>query len=43
MTILGSLLFRGFLAIIPILFGVVAGYILSLFMDMVDTTAIVFS
>jgi uracil permease len=39
-TILGSLLFRGFLAIIPILFGVVAGYILSLFMGMVDTAAI---
>ncbi|MFZ5649418.1 MAG: uracil permease [Bacillota bacterium] len=36
-TILGSLLFRGFMAIIPILFGVVAGYTLAFFMGMVDT------
>ena len=38
--IIGSVMFRGFLQIIPILFAVVAGYILSLFMGMVDTTAI---
>ena len=35
-TIIGSLLFRGFLAIIPILVGVVAGYGLAFFMGMVD-------
>ena len=39
-TILGSLLFRGFLAIIPILMGVVAGYVLAFFMGMVDTTPV---
>ena len=38
--IIGSVMFRGFLQIIPILFAVVAGYVLSLFMGMVDTTAI---
>ncbi|AGL00423.1 uracil permease [Desulfoscipio gibsoniae] len=37
-TILGSVLFRGFLAIIPILIGIVSGYILALFMGMVDTS-----
>ncbi|MFP1738981.1 uracil permease [Lonsdalea quercina] len=35
-TILGSVMFRGFLAIIPILVGVLAGYALSFFMGMVD-------
>ncbi len=39
-TLLGSLLFRGFLAIIPILVGVVSGYILALFMGLVNTQAI---
>ncbi|MFZ5643279.1 MAG: uracil permease [Bacillota bacterium] len=39
-TILGSMLFRGFMAIIPILFGVVAGYVLAFFMGMVDTASI---
>ncbi len=39
-TILGSVVFRGFMAVIPILFGVAAGYILALFMGMVDTAAI---
>jgi len=39
-TILGSILFRGFMAIIPILFGVAAGYVLAFFMGMVDTAAI---
>ncbi len=38
--IIGSVLFRGFLQIIPILFAVVAGYILALAMGMVDTVAI---
>jgi uracil permease len=38
--IIGSVMFRGFLQIIPILFAVVSGYLLSLFMGMVDTTAI---
>ena len=38
--IIGSVMFRGFMQIIPILFAVVAGYIFALFMGMVDTTAI---
>ena len=38
--IIGSVMFRGFFQIIPILFAVIAGYVLSLFMGMVDTTAI---
>ncbi len=38
--IIGTVMFRGFLQIIPILFAVVAGYILALIMGMVDTTAI---
>lgn len=38
--VLGSVLFRGFLQIIPVLFAVIAGYILALFMGMVDTAAI---
>ncbi len=38
--IIGSVMFRGFMQIIPILFAVVAGYILALIMGMVDTTAI---
>jgi len=37
-TILSSVLFRGFLAIIPILVGIVSGYVLALFMGMVDTS-----
>ncbi|GAB6157103.1 uracil permease [Desulfotomaculum varum] len=39
-TILGSMIFRGFLAIIPILVGVVSGYILSIFTGLVSTEAI---
>lgn len=35
-TIVGSVLFRGFLAVIPVLIGVTAGYILSLFVGIVD-------
>lgn len=38
--IVGSVMFRGFMQIIPILFAVVVGYILALFMGMVDTTRI---
>lgn len=38
--VLGSVMFRGFMQIIPILFAVVAGYILALVMGMVDTAAI---
>lgn len=39
-TVLGSILFRGFLSIIPVLIGVVAGYILSLFMGIVDLSGV---
>jgi uracil permease len=38
--IIGSVMFRGFMQIIPILFAVVAGYVLAFFMGMVDTSAI---
>ncbi len=38
--IAGSVLFRGFMQVIPILLAVVAGYFLALFMGMVDTTTI---
>jgi uracil permease len=38
--IAGSVLFRGFMQVIPILFAVVAGYLLALAMGMVDTAAI---
>lgn len=40
-TILGSVVFRGFMAVIPILVGVVAGYVLSLSMGVVKTDIIV--
>ena len=39
-TVFGSVLFRGFLAIIPILIGVLAGYALSFAMGVVDVTPI---
>ena len=38
--IIGSVLFKRFLAVIPILFAVLAGYFLALAMGMVDTAAI---
>jgi len=38
--ILGSVLFKGFMQVIPILFSVVAGYLLALGMGMVDTATI---
>ncbi|CDG21110.1 Uracil permease [Xenorhabdus poinarii G6] len=39
-TILGSVMFRGFMAIIPILIGVLVGYSLSFFMGVVDFTPV---
>lgn len=39
-TILGSVLFRGFFAVIPVLIGVVAGYILSLVLGIVDLNSV---
>lgn len=39
-TILSSVAFRGFLSIIPILIGVVSGYLLSFCLGMVDTLPI---
>lgn len=38
--IIGSIIFKGFFQVIPILTAVVLGYILALFMGMVDTAAI---
>lgn len=38
--IIGTVVFKGFLQVIPILIAVVAGYILALCMGMVDTAAI---
>lgn len=40
-TVLGSVLFRGFLAIIPILIGILSGYVLAFFMGMVDVAKII--
>jgi len=37
---IGSVLFRGFFQIIPILTAIIAGYIMALFMGMVDTVTI---
>ncbi len=39
-TVLGSVMFRGFLAIIPILIGVLVGYALAFLMGVVDLTPI---
>lgn len=38
-TVLGSILFRGFAKIIHILIGIVAGYLLAFFMGVVDTAS----
>jgi uracil permease len=38
--IIGTVLFRGFVQVIPILFAMVAGYFLALFLGMVDTAKI---
>ena len=35
-TILGTVIFRGFFAVIPVLIGVVSGYVLAAFMGVVD-------
>lgn len=35
-TVLGSVLFRGFMRIIPILFGIVCGFIIAYFMGLTD-------
>lgn len=40
-TVFGSVLFRGFMAIIPILIGVISGYILALAMGIVDLGSII--
>jgi len=37
----GSVMFRGFLQVIPILVAVIGGYVLALFMGMVDTASII--
>lgn len=39
-TILGSVMFRGFFAVIPVLIGVMAGYALSVAMGIVDFSAV---
>ena len=39
-AVIGSLLFRGFIQVIPILIAVIAGYIFSCFMGMVDFSVI---
>ncbi|WP_371368252.1 Uracil permease [Sporomusa rhizae] len=39
-TIAGSVLFRGFFAVIPVLIGVVAGYVMSLFLGIVDLNSV---
>lgn len=39
-VIVGSVVFRGFLAAIPILIGVIAGYILSMVLGVVDFSAV---
>ncbi|MCK6685470.1 MAG: uracil permease [Thermoanaerobaculia bacterium] len=39
-TVLGSVLFRGFLGVIPVLVGVVAGYTTALAMGIVDLSAV---
>jgi uracil permease len=39
-TILGSVMFRGFFSVIPVLIGVISGYVLSLFMNIVDLSAV---
>ncbi|MDU2066234.1 MAG: uracil permease [Sporomusaceae bacterium] len=40
LTIFGSVLFRGFFAIIPILIGVIGGYILAAFVGLVDLSPV---
>ena len=40
-AIIGSVAFRGFLGIIPVLFAVICGYIMALFMGLVDLTPVI--
>ena len=40
-TVIGSVAFKGFLAIIPVLFGVISGYIFAFFMGMVDFAPVI--
>ncbi len=40
-TVGGTVVFRGFLAIIPVLFGVICGYVFAFFLGMVDFTPVV--
>src|SRR5699024_4729430 len=40
-TVFGSLFFKGFFGLIPILIGIVVGYIYALFVGIVDTSALV--
>lgn len=39
-TLFGSVIFRGFLAVIPVLLGIIAGYAVGLFMGVVDLASI---
>ena len=39
-TLFGSVIFRGFLAVIPVLLGIIAGYMVALFMGVVDLASI---
>lgn len=39
-TVLGSVLFRGFMRIIPILFGIIAGYVIAYFMRFTDFSGV---
>lgn len=40
-TVIGSVAFKGFLAIIPILFGVICGYVFAFILGMVDMTPVI--
>ena len=40
-TVIGSVAFKGFLAIIPILFGVVCGYVFAFILGMVDMAPVI--
>ncbi len=39
-TVIGSIAFRGFMSIIPVLIGVISGYVLSFFLGIVDLTPV---
>lgn len=39
-TLFGSVIFRGFLTVIPVLLGIIAGYVVGLFMGVVDLASI---